>query len=59
MRLASIAREDLDQALLTLLDQPGVDIAPDADQASLKKADRTAALVVGGKAKHLLSIKDL
>ncbi|GAB3265974.1 hypothetical protein [Kineosporia babensis] len=58
-RLATIPRATVDPVLLSMLHDPSVDIAPDADQAGQSKAERAAALIIGGKAKHLISIREI
>ncbi|NUR87366.1 MAG: hypothetical protein HOY71_25070 [Nonomuraea sp.] len=55
--LPGTPREAVDEALRELERQPGVHLAPEADQKTLTDADREAAVLVGGVAKHLLAIE--
>lgn len=53
-KLDDVGRAELDAEMLRLLDAGIVHIAPNADQQRLTPADRAAALVIGGKPKHLI-----
>ena len=55
--LADLRRADFDAALLRLVDEPGVYLEPEPKLRNLTKADRDAAINVGGEDKHLLSIE--
>jgi hypothetical protein len=53
-KLSDIPREQLDAELLRLLDAGVLNIAPNSDQKMLTPADRKAAIMIGGKPKHLV-----
>ncbi|WP_055749529.1 hypothetical protein [Frankia sp. AvcI1] len=55
-RLSGLSRGAVDATLQTMERSPDVHIVPEADQRSLTEADRDAAIRIGGKYKHLLSI---
>jgi hypothetical protein len=55
--LPDVPREVLDAELRRMVRMPGVVIAPEAYQARLTSADRAAALHIGGKDKHMISIE--
>lgn len=48
----------VDQALRQLAGQEDVHLRSEADQKRLTPADRDAALVLGGTARHLITITD-
>lgn len=45
-------------ALTELYRTPGVHLIPEENQKALTDSDRTAAVVIGGQAKHLIAIDD-
>jgi hypothetical protein len=53
-QLSDVPRAEVDAEILRLEALSSVDLVPQTDQARLTKADETAALRIGGKAKHLL-----
>ena len=53
-KLPDIGREQLDTELLRLLDDGVVNIAPNPDQQKLTPKDKAAAIMIGGKLKHLV-----
>lgn len=55
--LADLRRADFDAALLRLVAEPRVRLEPEPKLRNLTKADRDAAIKVGGEDKHLLSIE--
>ncbi|MFC0042709.1 hypothetical protein [Actinomadura rayongensis] len=55
--LGAAARADVDAVLSRMGRLPDVNFAPEADQKTLTDEDRAAALRIGGKDKHLLSIE--
>ena len=55
--LAGLRRADFDAALLRLAAEPGVHLEPEPKLRNLTKADRDAAIKVGGEDRHLLSIE--
>jgi hypothetical protein len=55
--LSRIPRDTLDDALRRLARNPNVFLIPEANQKILTAEDRTAAIELGGEAKHLLSIE--
>ena len=55
-QLPSVARAEVDAALMALLDQDGVRIIPVANAKGLTARDRAAAIDIGGEANHVLSI---
>ncbi|WP_261558042.1 hypothetical protein [Frankia tisae] len=55
-RLTGLSRAEVDATLQTMERSPDVHIVPEADQRALTAADRDAAVRIGGKYKHLLSI---
>jgi hypothetical protein len=56
-RLGDVSRSELDAELLRLLDADEINIAPEADQQRLTPDDRAAAIVIGGKDKHLMMVR--
>lgn len=56
-KLSDVSREKLDAELLRLLDADIINIAPNADQQTLTPADRKAAIIIGGKPKHLFIVR--
>jgi hypothetical protein len=54
--LRDVRREDLDKALVRLLDAPDVNLEPEPNQKTLTVADRKAAVRIGGEDRHLLAI---
>lgn len=49
-------KQDVDEALIALLDTPGVRIIPVANTKALKPRDREAAVRIGGEDNHAISI---
>lgn len=54
-RLSHIARADLDRVLVSLYCDQRVNLVPQSAQQLLTRADREAAVHVGGEDKHLVS----
>lgn len=54
--LDGAARDVVDETLRRMEGEPDVFIAPDPDQGRLTPADRSAAVRIGGKDKHLLKV---
>jgi len=57
-QLGGAARADVDAALIRLGGVPGVTLVPEDNQKTLTQDDREAALHVGGRDHHYLSIED-
>ena len=57
-QLRGTPREQVDAALLRLSTADGVSIVPDANQGGLTPEDRAAAVVIGGKDRHLITIRE-
>jgi hypothetical protein len=53
-KLSDVPRDQLDAELMRLLDAQVLNIAPNSDQQKLTPADRKAAIMIGGKPKHLV-----
>jgi hypothetical protein len=53
---ADMSRDDLDEALRRLVEEEGVNVAPEPNRRLLTEADTAAALRVGGQENHLLAI---
>jgi hypothetical protein len=53
---ADVDRSDLDAALRELEKAPDVNIVPESNRKTLREADKSAALRIGGQDKHLLAI---
>jgi hypothetical protein len=56
LRLADIARGDLDSVLALMFTKQRINLIPESHQQSLSTADRESALRIGGEYKHLISI---
>ncbi len=56
-RLDGIPKREIDRALDTLARREDVNVRAEADQKTLTDRDREAAVVLGGTARHLLSIE--
>ena len=52
-----VARDDIDAALVSLYQQPGVSLIPEENQKVLTEADRAAAVRIGDQNKHLIAIE--
>ena len=57
LRLADVARADLDSALVALFTAQRINLIPQENQQALTDADRESALRIGGENKHLISIE--
>jgi hypothetical protein len=57
VRLADIARPDLDAVLGALFASQRINLIPQSNQQALTDADRESALRIGGESKHLISIE--
>ena len=55
--VGKLARHDVDTALISLYQQPGVSLIPEENQKVLTAADRSAAVVIGDQNKHLIAIE--
>ena len=55
-QLGSIAKADLDKALVKMNRMPNINIVPESNQKSLSDKDKAAAVVIGNQNKHLISI---
>lgn len=56
--LEDVPRDELDQALLQLADQPEVSLQGETNQQALTESDRAGALQLGGADRHLLKIEE-
>lgn len=54
-KLSDVSREQFDEEILRLLDAGIVNITPMTEQALLTPADKKAAIMIGGKPKHMVS----
>lgn len=54
--LIDATKGEIDAALRLMERQTGVHLAPEADQKQLTRADRDAAVRIGGRDKHLIAI---
>jgi hypothetical protein len=57
LRLADIARGDLDSALTVMFTTQRINLIPQENQQALSAADRDCALRIGGEYKHLIAIE--
>ena len=57
LRLADVARADLDSALVALFTAQRINLIPQENQQALTDADHESALRIGGENKHLISIE--
>ncbi|AYF77638.1 hypothetical protein D7D52_31790 [Nocardia yunnanensis] len=57
VRLAAVPRTEVDQALETMARRRDVHVRAEADQKVLTAADHGAAIMLGGTARHLLTIE--
>lgn len=55
--LSDVSRHELDGALTRMYRIPGVSLVPEENQKTLTDADRSAAVVIGEQAKHLIAIE--
>ncbi|MGV0746348.1 hypothetical protein [Mycolicibacterium sp. XJ870] len=55
--VTSLPRNDVDAALISLYQQPGVSLIPEENQKVLTDADRAAAVRIGDQNKHLIAIE--
>lgn len=56
-RLADVSRDDFDVAIEQLARRSGTHVRSEADQKTLTQRDHDAAVVLGGTARHLLTIE--
>ena len=56
-KLADVDRQSLDQALIAMARTPNASLYEMDDRASVKKADRDAAIHIGGEPRHILWIR--
>ncbi|HLS75650.1 MAG TPA: hypothetical protein VK083_02520 [Nocardia sp.] len=56
-RLAEVPRAEFDRGVAVLSRDEGVHVRAEADQKTLTDRDRAAAVVLGGTARHLLTIE--
>ena len=54
--LTGLSRTQVDEALMSLLDQDGVRIIPAANTKALKRRDHDAAIRIGGEENHAIAI---
>ncbi|GLY93329.1 hypothetical protein [Actinoplanes sp. NBRC 103695] len=54
--LDDVPKVDLDEALVRMLDAPDVRLEPESHRRRIDAAEREAAIVVGGEARHKLAI---
>lgn len=52
-----LPRKEVDAALISLYQQPGVSLIPEENQKTLTEADRAAAVRIGDQNKHLIAIE--
>ncbi|AKS36536.1 hypothetical protein [Mycolicibacterium goodii] len=55
--VADLPRKEVDVALISLYQQPGVSLIPEENQKTLTEADRAAAVRIGDQNKHLIAIE--
>lgn len=55
--VTDLPRKEVDAALISLYQQPGVSLIPEENQKTLTEADRAAAVRIGDQNKHLIAIE--
>ena len=55
--VTDLPRKEVDAALISLYQQPGVSLIPEENQKTLTDADRAAAVRIGDQNKHLIAIE--
>lgn len=55
--VTDLPRKEVDAALISLYQQPGVSLIPEENQKTLTETDRAAAVRIGDQNKHLIAIE--